>query len=106
MKGIEIKCESKVRYMEYKENKEKNLPLKKIKAGAVSVTIWNNTSLGNNGELEEYNTVSIERSYKDKKGEWQKTNSFRINDLPKAVVALQQAFQHLVLQDDQQVIIK
>ncbi len=71
-----------------------NFPEKKFRAGAVSATVWRNKSQKGEGE---YNTVSLERSYKDKEGQWQATNSLRTNDLPKAVMALQKAYEHMFL---------
>ena len=76
-----------------------NVPEKKFRAGAISATIWLNKGQRANGELSEYRTISLERVYKDKTGNWQSTNSFRINDLPKAAVALQRAYEHLVLNE-------
>ncbi len=77
---------------------QENLPEKKFRAGAITATVWKNTS--NNGESE-YNTISFERSYKDKNDEWQTTNSLRINDLPKAKLVLDKAYQYLVLNKEE-----
>ncbi len=75
-----------------------NLPEKKFSAGAVRATIWKNTGSKKTGEAIEYRTVSFERVYKDKQsGEWKSTNSLRLNDLPKAVVVLNKAYEHLML---------
>jgi len=74
-----------------------NLPEKKFRAGAVSATIWLNKGHKPTGEETEYRTISIERSYTDKEGNWKSTNSMRINDLPKARVVLQEAYKYLVL---------
>ncbi len=76
-----------------------NLPEKKFRAGGVSATVWLNKGVLPNGEGSEYRTISIERSYTDKEGKWQSTNSMRINDLPRAVVALQKAYEHVVLNE-------
>ena len=81
------------------ESSSGNFPLMKFRAGAVSVTVWNNKAHRPNGEEGEYMTVSCERSYTDKEGKWQSTNSLRTNDLPRAIVALQKAFEHIVLQE-------
>ncbi len=75
----------------------RNMPEKKLRAGAVSVTIWLNQGVGKDGQATNYRTVSLERNYMDKSGAWQSTNSFRVNDLPKAAIALQRAYEHLVL---------
>ena len=77
-------------------SKENNLPEKKFRAGAITATIWKNTS--NDGESE-FNTISFERSYKDKKDEWQTTNSLRVNDLPKAKLVLEKAYEFIVLKE-------
>lgn len=81
-------------------SEENNLPEKKFRAGAITATIWKNTS--NDGESE-FNTISFERSYKDKKDEWQTTNSLRVNDLPKAKLVLEKAYEFLVLKEQTEV---
>ncbi len=76
-----------------------NLPEKKIRAGAVSATIWLNKGKTATGEETEYKTVAVERSYLDKEGKWQTTNSLRVNDLPKMAVVAQRAYEYLVLNE-------
>ncbi|RME78356.1 hypothetical protein D6774_01450 [Candidatus Woesearchaeota archaeon] len=71
-------------------------PEKKFRAGALSATIWNNKTQ-RDGKEETYRTVSFERNYKDKDGTWKTTNSLRVNDLPKAVLILNKAYEYLVL---------
>jgi len=74
---------------------EKKRPEKKFRAGAVTATIWKNQTEDN----KEYSTVSFERSYKDKNGEWKTTNSLRVNDLPKAAMVLNKAYEFLALNE-------
>ena len=75
-----------------------NLPEKRFSTGAINVTVWRNQGTNKTtGEATEYRTVSFDRRYKDKQGEWKSTNSLRINDLPKAVVVLSKAFEYLTL---------
>ncbi len=69
----------------------------KFKAGAVSATVWRNHGHSRTGEDTEYRTVSLERVYPDKEGKWQSTNSLRVNDLPRAWLVLQKAFEHVTL---------
>jgi len=71
-----------------------NLPIKKFRAGAVVATVWNNKTKEGDGE---YQTVSFDRSYKDKEGAWQRTTSLRMNDLPKAALVLQKAYEYIAL---------
>jgi len=42
-------------------------------------------------------SVTLQRNYKDRNGSWKTTHSFRQNDLPKALLALQKAFEHMAL---------
>jgi hypothetical protein len=78
--------------------KEKVLPEKKIRAGAVSATIWKNKA-DSNGKTVEYSTISLDRNYKDKEGKWQSTHSFRANDLPKAQLVLGKAYEYLMIKE-------
>lgn len=73
-----------------------NLPERKFRAGALSATIWVNNGKNASGEPVEYRTISIERNYTDKEGKWQSSNSLRINDLPKAALVMQKAYEYLV----------
>ena len=74
---------------------EKNMPEKKFRAGAVSATVWKNQSKEGN----EFSSVSFEKGYKDAKGEWKATSHLNVNDLPKALVVLGKAFEHLSLKE-------
>lgn len=76
-----------------------NYPEKKFRAGGISATVWLNKGKRPNGEETEYKTVALERSYTDKEGKWQTTNSMRVNDLPKVAVIVQRAYEFLVLNE-------
>jgi len=69
-------------------------PEKKFRAGAICATIWKNQT-----EKGEYASVSLERSYKDKQGIWQHTASFRVHDLPKAKLVIEEAFKYLAMSE-------
>ena len=71
-------------------------PIKSIRAGGVKATIWENT----NSDNQVFNTIVVDRTYKDKKGEWQVTNSFRITDLPKIALVSQKAFEFFCIKED------
>ena len=76
-----------------------NTPEKKFRAGAISATVWLNQGQSKKtGEITQYRTISLQRGYKDKNDQWQNTNSFRVNDLPRAAVVLKQAYEFLVTQ--------
>ena len=80
-----------------------NLPVKKFRAGGVEVSIWDNEFVGRSGETGISHSVKLERRYKDKSGQWQGTGSLKDADIPKAVLALNKAYEWIVLpavQDD------
>jgi len=79
----------------------KNLPEQKFSAGVISATIWKNQGTSKKGEEVEYRTISLQRSYTDKEGNWKSTNSFRVNDLPKAMLVLNKAYEYLVLKQSE-----
>jgi hypothetical protein len=66
-----------------------------FKVGAVRASVFQNT-IEKNGQSIQLPKVVIEVRYKDKSGQWKGTNSLSINDLPKAILALQKAFEYLM----------
>ena len=85
-----------------KKMESRNVPEKKFSTGVITATVWNNQGKGRNGEIVGYRTVSLQRRYKDKNGVWQSANSLRVNDLPRASLVLQKAFEYLVLREQEQ----
>jgi len=77
----------------------KKHPEMKFKAGAIAATVWLNQGVDNEGKPSSYKTISFERSYLDKDGNWQQTSSLRVGDLPKAILVLTKAYEHLMLKD-------
>lgn len=79
---------------------EVNTPEKKISTGAISATIWKNNGMNKkSGEPVEFRTITLQRRYKDKEGNWQSSGSLRVGDLPKATLVLQKAYEYLVLRE-------
>ena len=76
------------------ENKEK--PEKTFRAGVVSVSIWNN-KIQVNGADKEIKNISFQRNFKAKDGEWKTTSSLNTSDIPKAIVALEKAYEYVTL---------
>jgi hypothetical protein len=86
-------------YMESKKE-DKNMPEKKFSTGAISATIWNNKAVQQKtGEAVAYKTISLQRRYQDKQGEWKSTNYLRLNDLPRAALVLNKAYEYLLLKE-------
>ena len=78
-------------YTSYKIMEEidlsKKLPEKSFRAGPVKVSVWRNKT----EEGRSFYSVSLEKQYKDDENEWHVTHSLNKNDIPKAVLALQEA---------------
>lgn len=70
-------------------------PVKSVKVGGIEVAIWENASKEGN----KFFTTTIERNYKVGE-DWKKTGSLRTNDLPKAILALQQAYEYTAIKDE------
>ena len=66
-----------------------------FKIGAVRASVFRNI-IEKAGKTIPLPKVVIEVRYKDKTGKWNGTNSLSVNDLPKAILALQKAFEYLM----------
>lgn len=66
-----------------------------FKVGAVRASVFRNVVIDNSGKSVPLPKVVIEVRYKDKTGQWNGTNSLSLNDIPKAILALQKAFEYL-----------
>jgi hypothetical protein len=71
-------------------------PEKTFKMGAVRASVFVNTFTNREGQTVPLRKVVLEVRYEDKLGQWQGTNSLSLNDLPKAITALQQAYEYLL----------
>lgn len=80
-----------------------NQPEKRFRAGAISATIWENSSQTKDGKPASYNTISFSRDYKDPQGNWKSTSSLRANDIPKAVVVLNKAYEYIITKGSSEV---
>ena len=76
-----------------------NKPETVFKIGAVRASVFKNT-IEKNGQSIQLPKVVLEVRYKDKTGQWKGTNSLSINDIPKAITALQKAFEFLLIKND------
>ena len=71
-----------------KEKEEKEQP-DHVRDGALEVTIWKNKSKDGRA----FNTFTAKRGYRDDKGEWKDSTSFRRKDLLPLGRLLEQAFE-------------
>ena len=76
-----------------------NKPEKVFQNGAVRAAIFVNER-ERDGQSFTKKQVSFQKVYRDKEGEFKTTHSLEINDLPKAVVVLQKAYDYLTVRQE------
>lgn len=79
---------------------ESGKPEKKFQAGGVSVALWKNKAKLKSGQEIETLSATIDRRYMDKDGKWQSSSSLKLNDIPKALLALGQAYQYMATKSE------
>lgn len=77
------------------ENENKK-PVEKFSVGLVQASVWKNRVKFDGVEKDLF-SVSLQRSYKEKDGNWQSAKNLNPNDLPKAILVLQKAFEFVSL---------
>lgn len=75
-----------------------NQPAKKFVVGNVDVSVWQNT-LQKDGQDFIKSSVTLQKTYK-KGNEFAHTGSLDVNEIPKAIVALQQAYEFLLTKQE------
>lgn len=72
---------------------QRNAPVFSARAGDCEVAVWEQE--GKNGS---FLTVTSQRNYKDvATGDWKKTNTLRVNDIPKMQLLLGKAYEYAKL---------
>ena len=66
-----------------------------FKVGGCTASVFANEMNGSNGKTS-VKSVTLQRTYKDKEGHFQYTGSLKVNDIPKAVLALEKAYDYLL----------
>ena len=81
-------------------DENKNKPIANIKVGSVRAAIWKNQRQNENGNSFESVKVVLDRTYKDRSGNYSSTHSLDVNDIPKAIFALMKAYEYLMENQD------
>ena len=76
-------------------------PIKTFKCGAVRACIFENQVVKDRKTIT-FPKIVLEVRYKDPAGTWKSTNSLSQHELPKAILALQQAYQYLMQSDSKE----
>jgi hypothetical protein len=83
------------------KKEEKILPCAKFRSGALEGTVWEREVKLDKGKFADYN-FTLQRSYKDKEKEWQKTNSMRKRDLSGLHAILSKIEEYLMIDEDEE----
>ena len=78
---------------------EKDHPVHKARMSSIQLAVWSNEHTTEDGQTRVFHTVTLERNYRDKNDEWQKTSQLRESDLGDAIALLQNAQQFLIKED-------
>ena len=71
-------------------------PEKRFRCGACEVSIFDNIITRKDGKKVNVKKASFQKRYKNSDGEWKSTQSLDVNDIPKARLALYEAYKYLV----------
>lgn len=74
---------------------EKAPPVWKTAAGGVQLAVWRNPAPSGGF----FHTVTLDRRFKRKDGQWDSSASLRLNDIPKAILVLQKAYEKIATTD-------
>jgi len=82
----------------------KNKPVRKYRLGNVTGTVWRNklTFKGKDGkEVErEVESIAFTKIYKDKDDNWQNTNSYNRNEVPKLLALINRYLNDQIIEGD------
>ena len=73
-------------------------PEKRFQSGGIEASIFEN-EIQHNGKTVKVKKVAFQKRYKSAEG-WKSTYSLDINDIPKAILVLSKAYEHLVLNSE------
>ena len=74
-------------------------PEKSFKCGGCEAAVFENEVV-KGGKTIAIKKVAFQKRYKNANGEWDSTHSLDINDIPKAVLVLNKAYEYLVARND------
>jgi len=72
-----------------------SMPVKRIQAGQIQVSVWENQSK----EGKKFYSFTFQKRYTTEEGKWESTNTLMLNDLPKANLAIQKAYEFVVFKE-------
>lgn len=80
--------------------KEKNLPIYKVKVGQIDGCVFEHKEVKDGKDIVRH-SIKVNKTYKDKDDNWQKTEFLNINDVPSAIICLQKCYEHVKVKIDE-----
>ena len=77
-------------------------PVKKIGNGLLKVVVWENEAQGKDGKKWTNTSFNIENRYRTQDGEWKDAKSFKVSDIPKLVVYLEELYKEEVMKQKEE----
>ena len=72
-------------------------PEKKFRCGGCEVAVFENEIETRDGKKVRVKRASFQKRYRSPEGEWKSTSSLEANDIPKARLALNEAYKYIVM---------
>lgn len=76
------------------QSTSQNTPVKSFRLSNVSVSIFEN-DVEREGKHHSYSSAKVEKSYKDRSGDWKRSNSFSLDELLRLRLLLDKTIDHL-----------
>lgn len=76
-------------------------PEKSFRCGGCEASVFENQIL-KGGKSIAIKKIAFQKRYKNADGEWDSTHSLDINEIPKAILVLQQAYEYLVTKNGEE----
>lgn len=76
-------------------------PIKDFRAGNIQASVWRN-EVDKNGQTVVRHSVRIQKQYRNDDGDYQETNYFFRDELPKLILVAQKAFEFISLNESKE----
>jgi len=79
------------------QQNDKTKPIKSFKAGNIEASIWRNEVQQQDGQTRIRHSTRIQKQFKNEKGDYENTEYYFPDDLPKLLLVAQKAFEFIAL---------
>ena len=79
---------------------DKSKPIKDFRAGGVQASVWRK-EVDKNGQTVVRHSVRIQKQFRKEDGDYENTEYYFRDDLPKLILVAQKAFEYIALKESQ-----